>query len=78
MKTVELHETADSDGVLHLEVPVEQPHHRYRVVVTVEEEQKPTSAKRTWPDGFIERTAGQWVGEFEIGYEGDYEERQPL
>jgi hypothetical protein len=78
MKTVELHETADSKGVLHLEVPVEQPHHRYRVVVTVEEERTSAFAKKNWPAGFIERTAGQWIGDFDIGSEGDYEERQSL
>jgi len=78
MKSVELHETADSEGVLHLEVSVEQPHHRYRVVVTVEEERTPASARRSWSAGFIERTAGQWVGGFDIGSEGVYEERQSL
>lgn len=78
MKTVELHETADSDGVLHLEVPVEQPHHRYRVVVTVEEERMSQQARMTWSPGFIDRTAGKWVGGFDIGSEGDYEERQSL
>lgn len=78
MKTVELHETADSDGVLHLEVTVEQPHHRYRVVVTVEEERTLPTARATWPPGFIDRTAGQWIGDFDIGSEGEYEERQPL
>jgi len=65
MKTVELHETADSDGVLHLEVSVAQPLHRYRVVVTVEEERTPAPASKNGPAGFIERTAGQWIGDFE-------------
>lgn len=78
MKTVELHETADSDGVLHLEVPVEQPHHRYRVVVTVEEDRTSHKSRMTWPPGFIDRTAGKWIGGFDIESEGDYEERQSL
>lgn len=79
MKTIDFVETAGEDGVLRLNVPVEQAGERYHVVVHLEPENASTEKlKRGWPPGFIEETAGKWVGELTRAPQGDYEQREPL
>ena len=79
MKTIDFIETAGDDGVLRLQVPVEEAGKRYHVVVHLEPEsavgEKP---KQGWPPRFFEETAGKWVGEFLRAPQGDYEQREKL
>ncbi len=72
-----LTETAGADGIIHLSLPAE-PNRSYDVVVSVTpraETAKTESSCRGWSEGFFEATAGKWVGEFPLEYEGDYEKR---
>lgn len=78
MGTIELHELAGDDRLLHLNVtiPVSQANQRYQVLLAVRPEG--VEPPREWPAGFRERLAGSWVGEFPDESEGSYEERSPL
>lgn len=77
MSTLEFREHAGSDGLVHLTVPVEQPECTYRIIVQIEA--VPTSPSTDeWPPGFIEATAGKWVGEFPEIADMPFEKRLPL
>jgi hypothetical protein len=79
MRTVDLTERAGEDGVLRFSIPVDKPGQEYHVVVLLDPGvASPAKPKQGWPAGFFEETAGQWIGEFPIDPEGDYEERLPL
>jgi hypothetical protein len=73
MRHLDMIVEADKDGMLRLEIPVDEPNISYHVVVQVEP--KPPSE---WPPDFFEKTAGQWVGDLERPEQGDYEEREPF
>ena len=79
VKTIETSQQADSDKVLRLAIPVEQAGRLYHVVIMLEPEDemgKPTLTD--WPPGFIESTAGAWVGELERPPQGEFEKREEL
>ncbi|MGH7201095.1 MAG: hypothetical protein ACREJB_10855 [Planctomycetaceae bacterium] len=79
MRTIEMTAESGSDRMLRLTVPVEQAERRYRVVVVFEPETASgPPARSEWPPGFIESTAGSWVGEFERCDEGAFEQREEL
>lgn len=79
MKTIVLVEIAGDDGMLRLNVPVEQAGQRYHVVVHLEPDNALTETpKRGWPPRFFEETAGKWVGELTRSPQGDYEQRESL
>jgi hypothetical protein len=72
-----LTQTSGPDGIIHLSVPAE-PNRSYDVVVSVHPHSatdQPVAGRRGWSEGFFEATAGKWVGEFPLEYEGDYEKR---
>jgi hypothetical protein len=79
MKNFESVEHAGADRVLRLAIPVDEANRPYYLVVLVEpvsNERKPLV--RTWPAGFFEATAGQWVGELEWPPQGEFEKREEL
>ncbi len=79
MKTIELLEHAGSDKVVRLSIPVDEANKDYHIVVMLEpalREGKPPTP--TWPDGFFEATAGQWIGELERPPQGEFEKREEL
>jgi hypothetical protein len=79
MKTIDLQSRSGPDGMLHLDIPVEDADHNYRVTVVIEPVNGTAgSTVDAWPDGFFEATCGQWKGEFEIDSEGGFEDRAPL
>jgi hypothetical protein len=82
MKTVELIQLADADKVVRLAIPVDDAARRYHVIVQIEPAASGTSTNEEglaeWPAGFIDRTAGKWVGELERAPQGEYEQRESL
>jgi hypothetical protein len=78
MNRIVVKSKVNSDGILHLSVPVGLEEADKEVQVTVE----PCAAKaamtqeewRTWVDSM----AGTWQGDFERRSQGEYEEREPL
>lgn len=77
MKTLEFTQSAGDDRLVHLAIPVDsagQPYHLVVHVQPVDQEEQPQYLS----EEFIKETAGQWVGEFTIPFEGDYEERESL
>jgi hypothetical protein len=77
MKTFEFTERAGDDLLVRLNIPVETAGMPYHVVVHLEPASGPEPAEFL-SDEFINETAGRWTGEFVIGPEGEYEEREPL
>ena len=73
MKTVQTSVTSESDGKLHLEIPVEKAGQIYRVTVTVDE-----VADDSWPEGYLASVIGKWDGEFVAESEGEFEHRESL
>ena len=65
-----------ADGVLILTVPLNPEDANKTVRVVVETIQKAMSQEE-WKR-FVERTAGQWQGEFVRESEGELQERDPL
>jgi hypothetical protein len=79
MKTLEFVETAGSDRLVRLNIPVDDPDKRYHVIVHVEAEGASESSKTEYlSDEFVRATVGKWIGEFPTDSEGDFEEREPL
>jgi hypothetical protein len=77
---VHVQSPSSSDGVLHLEIPVEAPKADYDVVVVLHPKSSvstTTAADRGWPHGFSEATAGAWRGDF-VRDQGQFEEREGL
>jgi len=62
MQTLRVQSESSSDGVLHLDIPVEAPNALNDVVVVLEpqtrEAQPRTPGELGWPPGFVEETAG--------------------
>lgn len=76
MTTIESIETAGSDGILKLAVPVDKANSRYRVRVTVELD---TPAETEWLPGFFQKTAGAWQGDTLVREDqGQFEARDTL
>ena len=82
MTTFETLQEAGPDKVVRLAIPVEEANRRYHLVVLLEpateETDKATPPVRAWPAGFIESTAGKWVGELERPPQGEFEKREEL
>lgn len=76
MQAITLHQKTDSDGVLHLAVPVGEAHVECEVVVVV---QPNKSEAQGWLPHFFERMAQGWQGEpLERPPQGKCEVREPL
>lgn len=75
IRTVELFQQPDADGIARLHVPVSPADQRYRFIVLVEPEAE-ALAKRQWSPGFFERTYGQWEGELNRDPQADPEKRE--
>jgi hypothetical protein len=75
LKTVELHQTPDADGIARLEIPVSEAGRSYRFIVLVEPDNS-DGAKRSWSPGFFARTYGQRKGELERAPQGEPEKRE--
>ena len=79
VKTIETLQQAGPDKILRLAIPVEQAGRRYHVVITLEPEDEIGKVPAGhWPPGFIESTAGAWVGELERPPQGEFEKREEL
>ena len=80
MKTIEIYQTPDANGMLHVSIPAEDASREYilRVEVLPATPTEEELQKRGWSPGFFEATAGKWVGDFPEDYEGDFEEREEL
>jgi hypothetical protein len=81
MQTMRVQSQSSSDGVLHLDIPVEAPNAVYDVVVVLNPSPNVptpvTPEERGWPAGFFEATAGAWKGDF-VRDQGQFEEREEL
>lgn len=66
--------------MIHLSIPVDEAERSYRLTVTIEPDKVPgeIATADTWPQGFLDRVVGAWEGDFELGYEGDFEKREEL
>jgi len=82
MKTFETLQQAGPDKVVRLAIPVEEANRRYHLVVLLEpateEAVRAAPPVRAWPPGFIESTAGKWVGDLERPPQGEFEKREEL
>ncbi len=80
MQTLHVQSQSGSDGVLHLEIPVETPNADYDIVIVLNPRHAASTAtaeERGWPPGFFESTAGAWQGDF-VRDQGRFEEREEL
>lgn len=74
MQIIKIDGRVDSDGLLKLEVPFEVTHTEVEVIVVIQ-----PKAKRRWPPGYFERTAGSLADSpIERPDQGEYETREPL
>lgn len=80
MQTLQVVKQAGPDRVIHLSIPVDRAEQSYRLTVTIEAEKAPAeiASGDAWPPGFLDRVVGAWEGDFEAGYEGDFEKREEL
>ena len=77
MQTIQTTAQTAEDGTLELRVRTSIPATDVDVTVVVAPSQP--AKELDWPQGFIEATAGAWVGEpFVRGDQGEYPERQQL
>lgn len=71
-----------ADGVLRLEIPTEYQNTDLEVCTVLHAlpriHGESDEIALGYPEGFFERTAGQWQGEFERPDQGVAEERAPL
>ncbi len=80
MRTLHVQSQSGSDGVLHLDIPVEEPNADYDIVVVLHPRSAvsmATAEDRGWAAGFLESTAGAWQGEF-VRDQGQFEEHEEL
>ena len=80
MKTLHVQSQSSSDGILHLDIPVETPNADYDIVMVLHPRSNvstTTTEDRGWPPGFFEATAGAWQGDF-VRDQGQFEEREEL
>ncbi len=81
MQTVTLQSQTDSDGILHLNVPVDLVNTEFKVTVMLQPiiSNSQASEKLGWSPGFFEKTAGAWQGEpLTRDEQGEYEQREAL
>jgi hypothetical protein len=77
MNRMVLKSIVDSDGVLHLDVPLGTDAANTEVQITLEPVPATAMTQEEWRS-FILSTAGAWQGEFERPPQGEYEQREPL
>jgi hypothetical protein len=76
MKSIKLTKKVGSDGILHLDIPVEMIDTEIEVTLTI---QRVTPQQRGWMTGFFEEVIGGWVGEpLTRPEQGEYETREQL
>lgn len=65
MDSIKLNSHVGSDGILHLEVPVNIQNAELEVVVTIKNISSVAEKTRklNWSPGFLAKTAGAWQGE---------------
>lgn len=80
MQILQVVKQAGPDRVIHLSIPVDETEQSYRVTVTIEPDKSPAemATADTWPQHFLDRVVGAWEGDFDAGYEGDFEKREEL
>ncbi len=83
MQSVKLKSCSNSDGVLHLDIPVGLANQELEVVVVFQTVERLSKAadpvSRGWPPGFFERTAGCIQDDSFIRYpQGEFDEREML
>ena len=78
MKTIEIHQTPDANGMLHVSIPAEDASREYilRVEVLPATPTEEELQKRGWSPGFFEATFGKWEGELERAPQGEFEKRE--
>ena len=79
MRSVTLRSHVGSDGILHLQVPVELTDRDLEVMVIYQplRSQNKSSDELGWPPGFLERTAGA-IPDLERPPQGEAKERDFL
>jgi hypothetical protein len=74
MQTIKFNAHVGHDGLLTIELPSEMADTELEVLVVVQ-----PKAKRGWPPGYFERTAGSLAEDpIERPPQGEYEERDPI
>jgi len=77
MNRIVIKSKVDSNGVLHLTLPVGLPHAGREVQITIEPVGPPVMSQEEWRRAIL-ATAGIWQGDFERPEQGEFEEREPL
>jgi hypothetical protein len=77
MNRIVVKSKVDSNGVLHLKVPIGPSGADQEVQVTIEPIGPLPPAPDEWRQGILQ-TAGKWLGEFVRSEPGEYERRQTL
>ncbi|AFZ36395.1 hypothetical protein Sta7437_2875 [Stanieria cyanosphaera PCC 7437] len=81
MQSIKLNSHVGSDGILHLDVPVNIKNAELEVLITVKNinSTQENERKSEWSPEFFEKTAGAWEGEpLEREPQGEYENREEL
>jgi hypothetical protein len=77
MNRIVVKSKVDSNGNLHLNVPIGPAGADQEVQITIEPVAPSVLTPDQWRQGILD-TAGKWLGEFERPEQGEYEQRQPL
>jgi hypothetical protein len=81
MQNIKLHSRVGSDGILHLEVPIEITDSEIEITIIVKPvySQTETTKKSNWSPRFFKQTAGAWEGgQLKREPQGEYESREEL
>lgn len=81
MQSIKVNSHVGSDGILHLDLPVNVKNAELEVVVTVENVNynPKKSEKLDWSPEFFVKTAGAWQGNtLEREAQGEYDNREEL
>lgn len=62
MNSLEVHEHAGDDGVIHLAIPTGRPGGSYRMIILWEPESA-QGRKKEWPPGFLDTIGGGWTSD---------------
>lgn len=77
MESIKLTTHIDHDGLLQIQLPNKMANQDLEVMVIYQPVDK--SSKRSWSDGFFEKTFGCWEGEPLVREpQGELPEREPL
>ncbi len=77
MNRIVLKSRVDSNGVLHLDLPVGLDVADREVQITIEPVRPASMSQEEWQH-WVDETAGKWQGEFERPEQGEYEQREPM